>query len=121
MELNLLVEELSDGVETLSIDSEPSRQQIERVLTTAQGVAETILVLKGFRHSSSARALVEAVAAQQHRLIIVLLEDPRDLLAIPAGEGISVITAHGCRPVHQQAIADALLGRITPSAHSPMK
>jgi hypothetical protein len=121
VELNLLAEELADGVETLSIDSEPSRQQIERVLTTARGVAETILVLKGFRHSSSARALVEAVAAQQDRLIIVLLEDPRDLVAVPAGAAISVITAHGYRPVHQQAIADALLGRITPSDHSPMK
>ncbi|MDE0957816.1 MAG: hypothetical protein OSB12_04200 [Planctomycetota bacterium] len=121
VELNLLVEELADGVETLSIDAHPSRQQIKRVLSTARAGAETILVLKGFRHSSAARALVEAVAAQQDRLIIVLLEDPRDLLAIPAGEGISVITAHGCRPVHQQAIADALLGRITPSDYSPMR
>jgi beta-N-acetylhexosaminidase len=120
LQLNLLVEELGDGVETLSIDAEPSRQQIERVLTRARGVGETILVLKGFRHSSSARGLVEAVAAQQDRLIIVLLEDPRDLVAIPAGAGISVITAHGYRPVHQQAIADVLLGRITPSDRSPM-
>jgi len=121
VELTLLVEELAAGVETLSIDAEPSRQQIERVLTRARGVAQTILVLKGFRHSSAARALVEAVAAQQDRLIIVLLEDPRDLVAVPAGAGISVITAHGYRPVHQQAIADALLGRITPSDHSPMQ
>jgi len=121
VELTLLVEELAAGVENLSIDAEPSRQQIERVLTRARGVAQTILVLKGFRHSSAARALVEAVAAQQDRLIIVLLEDPRDLVAVPAGAGISVITAHGYRPVHQQAIADALLGRITPSDHSPMQ
>ncbi|MEE2855983.1 MAG: glycoside hydrolase family 3 N-terminal domain-containing protein [Planctomycetota bacterium] len=121
LQLNLLEEELGDGVETLSIDAEPSREQIERVLTTARGVAETILVLKGFRHSTAARSLVEELATQQHRLIIVLLEDPRDLVAIPAAAGISVITAHGCRAVHQQAIADVLLGRITPSDHSPMK
>lgn len=127
MDLTLLADQLGDRVETLKIDSDPSLEQIERVLARARVVGETVLVLQGFRHSTSARAMVEAVASQVERLIIVLLEDPRDLVAIPqsAGisgiSGISVITAFGCRPVHQQAIADALLGRIVPSDQSPMK
>jgi len=84
---------------------------------TSNGV---ILVVQGFRHSQAAREMVQSVADKSRRLIIVLLEDPRDMVAVPDGEKISVISAYGFRPVHQEAIAGALLGEFEPSGRSPM-
>ena len=79
------------------------------------------MVLQGFRHSERTRALVQALARENGRLIIVLLEDPRDLVAVPAGDQISVITAFGFRPVHQAAVASALMGEFEPSDQSPVQ
>ncbi len=119
-DLALLVHKLEHRVECVRIASDPAPREIEQVSDRSATSTGVILLVQGFRHSQAAREMVQSVADKSRRLIIVLLEDPRDMVAVPDGEKISVISAYGFRPVHQEAIAGALLGEFEPSSRSSM-
>ncbi|MEC9476936.1 MAG: glycoside hydrolase family 3 N-terminal domain-containing protein [Planctomycetota bacterium] len=120
-DLSHLIERLGESVECFKIGSAPDRAIIERVVARGSEAAGVIMALQGFRHSSEVTELVQAVAEADLRLIMVLLEDPRDLVAAPSGDRVSVISSFGFRPVHQAAIASALLGEFEPSDRSPVE
>ena len=120
-DLSILESRLGKQVDCLKIDFDADDGMIGKVIERGRPAAGVIMVLQGFRHSERTRALVQALARENGRLIIVLLEDPRDLVAVPAGDQISVITAFGFRPVHQAAVASALMGEFEPSDQSPVQ
>lgn len=120
-DLSLLADTLEQYLDCMRIDADPTPGEIEQVIERAAESAGVILGLQGFRHCDAARELVQTLADRSLRLIVVLLEDPRDLVAVPAADKISVISSHGFRPVHQQAIAAALLGEFEPCGRSPVE
>ncbi|MGE4618754.1 MAG: glycoside hydrolase family 3 N-terminal domain-containing protein, partial [Planctomycetota bacterium] len=119
-DLAVLIEKLRPHVETMEIDSGPAEDLIEDVVERGRSRGGVLLLVQGLRHCVGTQALVAALARESFRLIIVLLEDPRDLVAIPAGEQISVITSYGFRSLHQEALASALLGETAPFDQSPL-
>ena len=58
------------------------------------------------------------------KLVIVLLEDPRDLqslnLETPSRNGIPVLCAHGGRSLHLETLAEVLEGKLNPTRSNPI-
>lgn len=119
-DLSTLVEILGETVDCFEIRSADDVSGKEEIFKRGSEAAGVVMVLQGFRHLPKMRDLVHEVAEKGYRLIIVLLEDPRDLAAVPSGEQVSVMTSFGFRPVHQAAIASALLGQFEFCSQSPV-
>ena len=62
-------------------------------------------------------ALAKALVATGKPVIVTSLRGPYDAAAIP--EIGTVLTVYGDRPIHLQAAAEALFGRLTASGKAP--
>ena len=119
-QLQTLVRGLGERIKPWRTRAQPTTEECHEVVEAARGCGGVLVAVKGLRHREAVQSMLSAIAEQVPRLVVILLEDPRDLVALESGENISVITAHGHQPVHQQALVDVLLGRCTPSAISPL-
>ena len=111
---------IKERCEVIRVSSEPTSEQIAEVARGAAQVAGLIVALKGARKGGGQAELARGACQWHRRVIFLLLEDPRDLIALGKSEGVVALTAYGFRPVHQRALARVLLGEFEATGTSPV-
>jgi beta-N-acetylhexosaminidase len=87
------------------------------VLTEARGADVVVLATYDLAQSPEQRAVASELHATGTPMVGVALRGPYDAAAMPTlGTFLAV---YGDRPVHLQAAAEALFGRLTPSGSAP--
>ncbi len=123
-ELDLLFQNISacSHKETISVDLDNDR--IHQVLDVAKEYDGVILAVKGIRHHPQLQYFKDLCTEMISKLVIVLLEDPRDLqslnLETPSRNGIPVLCAHGGRSLHLETLAEVLEGKLNPTRSNPI-
>ena len=119
-ELDLLARELPMISRTLRFDSAEilARQVATEGELTAGG--KVLLAIQGARLDPRYREVFKDLAESVDSLVVLLLDDPRDLVAMPESENLSVLCAHGGRPLHLETLAEVLRGEIPPGSGQPI-
>ncbi len=90
---------------------------IRSAVNAARSADVTILGTYDLARDADQQALATALSATGKPVIAVSLRGPYDAAAVP--EIGTFLTVYGDRPIHLQAAAEALFGRITPNGHVP--
>ncbi len=119
-ELDLLAHELPMVSKTLRFDSP---EGLSRWVSADEGrIAEgnLLLAVQGARLESRYREVLEALAESLDSLVVLLLDDSRDLIAMPESDNLAVLCAHGARPLHLKTLSEVLRGEIPPGSGQPI-
>jgi beta-N-acetylhexosaminidase len=90
---------------------------IRSAVNTARSADVIVLGTYDLARDADQQALAKALSATGKPVIAVSLRGPYDAAAVP--EIGTFLTIYGDRPIHLQAAAEALFGRITPSGRVP--
>jgi beta-N-acetylhexosaminidase len=107
---------LTDAVRTFA-PSAASASSSTTATNAARNADVIVLATYDLVLDPDQQALVRALAATGKPVIGVGLRGPYDAAAAP--EVGTFLTVYGDRPIHLQAAAEALFGKLTPSAKAP--
>ena len=120
LELKLLAQELPMVSKTCSFDSP---DQLAKLLLAEEDRAMSgrfILAIQGARLQPRYCEVLGEAAKAVESLVVLLLDDPRDLSAMPESKELVVLCAHGTRPLHLQILAEVLRGETGPTGGQPL-
>ncbi|MBA4683865.1 MAG: beta-N-acetylhexosaminidase [Planctomycetes bacterium] len=119
-ELDLLAHELPMVSRTLRFDSPEQLARLASAENELMTEENLLLALQGARLDSRYREVLEALAKSLDSLVVLLLDDSRDLVAMPEADNLSVLCAHGARPLHLKTLSEVLRGEIPPGSGQPI-
>jgi beta-N-acetylhexosaminidase len=106
---------LGDAVRTFAPSA--TSASLATALTAARNADVIVLGTYDLIQDPDQQAIARALAATGKPVVGVGLRGPYDAAAVP--EVGTFLTIYGDRPIHLQAAAEALFGRLTPSAKVP--
>jgi beta-N-acetylhexosaminidase len=107
---------LRDAVRTFA-PSAAGASSLTSASNAARNADVIVLATYDLAQDPDQQALARALAATGKPVIGVGLRGPYDAAAVP--EVGTFLTVYGDRPIHLQAAAEALFGKLTPSAQVP--
>ena len=119
-ELELLASELPAVTTVFKFDSVKDLPTLSAREDDSTAGRHWILALQGARLQTDCREILETVAQRLESLVILLLDDPRDLAVMPEAENLAVLCAYGTRPLHLQILAEVLRGETRPNRGQPL-
>ena len=119
-ELDLLAQKLPMVSRTLRFDSPEKLARLASVTGDRIAEGKLLLAVQGARLDSHYREVLEALAESLDSLVVLLLDDSRDLVAMPESDNLAVLCAHGARPLHLETLSEVLRGEIPPGYGQPI-
>jgi len=119
-ELELFGEALPAVKETLRFDSPADLQKLALEWERKGEPARIILAIQGARLQPEFREALSRCGECSTALVILLLDDARDLGSMPPRESATVLCAHGARPLHLQTLAEVMRGETIPTGGQPI-
>ena len=86
-------------------------------MSAAAGADVIVLATYDLAQQASQQSLARALAATGKPVVAVSLRGPYDAAVVP--EIGTFLAVYGDRPIHLQAAAEALFGRLTPTGNVP--
>jgi beta-N-acetylhexosaminidase len=117
---SVLVEALGTQVETVPLATEPSPEEIARLLVSAQDASHLLVVLTNARFLASQAILARQCVQAHPGTVLLLIRNPFDGEVVPATAHATVVASYGFRPLQLRALVRVLRGEVESYGRLPV-